>query len=74
MNAVEKQINYLEEVDLGERDINGKPIFKSKDLIAEIKGCKDLISGLRELEKQVKKGESTEVKLRGNAQGGLFDY
>ena len=74
MSAVEKQIFYLENVDLQERDpMTGKPIFKSKDLIAEIKGCKDLISSLRELETQVKKGINNDTKLRGDIQEGMFD-
>lgn len=74
MFAVEKQIEYLQNVDLSERDpVSGKPIFKSKDLIAEIKGCKDLISSLRELEVQVKRGSDSESNLRGNIEAGLFD-
>lgn len=73
MIAVENQIYYLEHIDLQERDINGKPIFKSKDLIAEIKGCKDLLGGLRELEVQVKKGLETESSVRGNVAVGMFD-
>lgn len=74
MEAIESQIYYLAHVDLNERDqITGKPIFKSKDLIAEIKGCKDLISSLRELESQVKKGMETESNLRGGTQIGMFD-
>ena len=67
MSAVDKQIFYLENVDLQERDpVTGKPIFKSKDLIAEIKGCKDLISTLRELQVQVKRGLEVENNLRMN--------
>lgn len=74
MSAIDGQIHYLENVDLMERDpATGKPIFKSKDLIAEIKGCKDLITGLRDLEKQVKTGEEAENKLRGGAEIGVFD-
>lgn len=74
MLAIESQIYYLEHVDLNERDpATGKPIFKSKDLIAEIKGCKDLISGLRELEKQVRTGADAETSFRGNAEVGMFD-
>ena len=74
MSAVDKQIFYLENVDLQERDtMTGKPIFKSKDLIAEIKGCKDLISTLRELQVQVKKGLEIENNIRGDASVGLFD-
>lgn len=74
MNAVENQIQYLENVDLSERDpATGKPVFKSKDLIIEIKGCKDIITSLRDLELQVKKGENSETKLRGDVEQGLFD-
>lgn len=74
MSAVDKQIFYLENVDLQERDtLTGKPIFKSKDLIAEIKGCKDLISSLRELQLQVKKGLEVESNVRGNTEVGMFD-
>jgi len=74
MSAVDKQIYYLQTVDLMERDpVSGKPIFKSKDLIAEIKGCKDLISSLRELEDQVKKGLSPESNVRGGTKLGFFD-
>ena len=74
MLAVENQIYYLEHIDLQERDeVTGKPIFKSKDLIAEIKGSKDIITGLRDLELQVKKGEESENNLRGGAEVGLFD-
>jgi hypothetical protein len=73
MMAVENQIYYLEHVNLQERDVNGKPIFKSKDLIAEVKGCKDLIIGLRELEKQVKTGLEVDSRLRGDTQLGVLD-
>lgn len=74
MLSVENLIYYLEHVDLNERDPQtGKPIFKSKDLIAEIKGCKDVISGIRDLTTQVKKGEETSEGLRGGAQPGMFD-
>lgn len=74
MMAVENQIFYLQRVDLNERDpVSGKPIFKSKDLIAEIKGCKDIIVGLKDLELQVKKGVDTSDSLRGNVESGLFD-
>ena len=42
-------------------------------LIAEIKGCKDLISGLQDLEKQVKKDIEPDSGLRGNTEAGMFD-
>lgn len=72
--AVETLIYYLNTVDVSERDeLTGKPIFKSKDLIAEIKGCKDVIAGISDLEKQVKREIEPESGLRGNAEGGFYD-
>ena len=74
MLAVETVIYYLENVDISERDtLTGKPVYKTKDLIAEIKGCKDLISGLQDLEKQVKKDIEPDSGLRGNTEAGMFD-
>jgi hypothetical protein len=73
-NAVRAVIDQFNSTDLSERDpISGKPIFKNKDVIAEIKGCKDLIVSLRELEVQVKRGLETESNVRGNTELGMFD-
>ena len=68
-------VNYhLSHVDLQERDeLTGKPIFKNKDLIAEIKGVKDLLITLKELENQVKKELDVSSGLRGNTEAGMFD-
>lgn len=74
MRSVDTVIYYLENVDVNERsEVDGKPIFKTKDLITEIKGCKDLIVSLQELEKQVKKDLEPESSLRGDVEAGLFD-
>lgn len=75
MMSVETVIYYLEHVDVNERNpADGKPVYKTKDLIAEIKGCKDLIDGLHELEKQVKKELETDSgKLRGDVEAGFYD-
>ena len=74
MRAVEEVIHYFETLDSSERDpVTGKPILKTKDIIAEIKGCKDLITSLRDLETQVKKGLEKENTLRGGIETGLFD-
>lgn len=74
MNSVETVIFYLNNVDVSERDpLTGKPVFKTKDLIAEIKGCKDLIDGLKSLEDQVKKEIDPGNGLRGDVEAGAFD-
>jgi hypothetical protein len=70
-----RSVSYqLKNVDLNERDpVSGKPIFKNKDVIAEIKGCKDLLISLRELENQVKKELDPGAGLRGDTEAGMFD-
>lgn len=74
MASVETLIFYLQNVDVNERNpLDGKPIYKTKDLIAEIKGCKDVVIGIRELEQQVKKELETDTGLRGNAEAGFYD-
>jgi hypothetical protein len=74
MASVETVIHYLQNVDVSERDpATNKPIVKTKDLIAEIKGCKDLIISLQSLEKQVKQDLEEESTLRGDVEEGFFD-
>jgi len=70
-----RSVSYqLKHVDLNERDpLSGKPIFKNKDVIAEIKGCKDLLISLKELENQVKKELDPGAGLRGDTEAGMFD-
>lgn len=73
-NAVRAVIDQFNSTDLSERDpMTGKPIFKNKDVIAEIKGCKDLIISLKDLEIQVKKELDPSAGLRGDAEKGMFD-
>jgi len=73
-HTVKSVIDYLINLDVSERNpLDGKPIFKTKDVIAEIKGSKDLISSIKELEAQVKKEIDSDVALRGDAEPGMFD-
>lgn len=74
MKSVESIIYYFENLDVNERDPEtGKPLFKTKDIIAEIKGARDLIMSVRELEDRVKEGLAEETTLRGDAEAGYFD-
>lgn len=74
MIAVENIIYYLETVDVNLIDEQtGKPIYKTKDVIAEIKSAKDVISAIKEMEDSVKKGLSEESGVRGDTELGLFD-
>lgn len=74
LSTVDKITFYLENIDLNERDIaTGKPIFKTKDIIIELKGCKDLIDTIKTLEMSFKKNTEPEGKLRGDKEAGMFD-
>lgn len=74
MITVENIIYYLEHVDVNERNPNdGKPIYKTKDVIAEIKSARDLIKTVRDLEKEVKEGTQEEIGVRGGVELGLYD-
>lgn len=74
MATIDNVIYYLSHVDVNERNpTDGKPIFKTKDVIAEIKGAKDLIKSVNDLEKEVKEGMSNESTLRGDAVPGFYD-
>jgi len=74
MITIENIIYYLEHVDVNERNPNdGKPIYKTKDVIMEIKNAKELIKTVRDLEKEVKEGVSDESSVRGNVELGFFD-
>lgn len=71
--TVKAIIYKLQNPDLDALDANGKPVYKLKDTIAELKGCKDLISSLTGLENEVKKGLEGASKLRGGQEEGYFD-
>lgn len=72
--TVDKITHYLNTIDLNERDaLTGKPIYKAKDVIAEIGSASKLIDAIKVLELSFKKEIEAEGALRGNAETGLFD-
>lgn len=74
MATIENIIYYLSTVDVNLTDEQtGKPIYKTKDVIAEIKSAKDVINSVREMEDAVKKGLAEESGVRGDLELGFFD-
>jgi hypothetical protein len=68
-NTVDKFIDYFNNVDPEERDVNtGKPIYKVKDLIAEISNLDKVHEELIALEAIVKKQLNDNTSMRGNVQ------
>ena len=74
LTTVENIIHYLTNVDVNVLDsITGKPIYKTKDVIAEIKAAKDVINSINEMEDAVKKGLAEQSSVRGDTELGFFD-
>lgn len=73
-SSIDKLTFYLQNIDLNERDpLTGKPIFKAKDLILEVKGASALIDGVKTLEREFKKDLESDSGLRGDKEAGMFD-
>lgn len=72
-NTVDNFIDYFNTiVDLNERDPNGKVIFKTKDVIAEISSLHKVHEELQILESNVKKEISETTNIRANAVDGFL--
>ena len=70
-NTVDRFIDYFNNtVDLDERDQQGKPIFKTKDVMAEIANLHKVHEELVILESQVKKEISETSSIRAGAVDG----
>ncbi len=70
-NTVDKFVDYFNNVDPEERDPQtGKPIFKVKDLIAEISNLSKVHDELITLENMVKKELQEHSSVRGGAVDG----
>lgn len=71
---VDKITDYFETLDLQERDqITGKPIFKTKDVMAELTNVSDIVEQLKTLEYLYKKEQEESSELMGNAEKGWMD-
>lgn len=72
-NTVDNFIDYFNTVvDLSERDMNGKPVFKTKDIISEISSLSKVHEELKILEGQVKKEMMETTSIRGGATDGFL--
>ena len=72
-NTVDKFIDYFNNVDPEERDpLTGKPVFKVKDLMAEISGLSKVHDELSTLEEMVKKELVEQSSIRAGAVEGFI--
>ena len=72
--VVDKIIDYFDTIDLQERDpVTSKPVYKVKDVMAEMNTIPQLVDDLKQLEILYKKEQEQENGLMGNVEVGAFD-
>lgn len=71
--AVDKLRKLLREIDLGQTDNNGKPIYTLNTITATIKQVPALIKELNEAEKTLKDDIRESVKVKGNKEISIFE-
>ena len=70
-DTIDKFIDYFHNIDPEERDVQtGKPIFKVKDIMAEVSSLSKVLEELRTLEGMVKKEIAEASSLRGGYEDG----
>jgi hypothetical protein len=62
--------DYLENVDLQERDKNGRPIYKPTDVTNSLKSIGGIVESLNKVREQVEREQTTKGTLRGQRQKG----
>jgi len=71
--TINKFIDYFQNLDPEERDEQtGKPIYKVKDIIAEISNMSKVLDELKTLEGIAKREMQEQSQIRGNATEGFL--
>lgn len=73
LSLIERMRIYYDTMDFDERDQNGKPIFKMKDIQGEVAAMAKTIEGIQSLMELYKKEQEQETSLRGDHEAGMFD-
>lgn len=73
-NTLFKMRVHLDNIDFTDTDGDGRPIYKPKDVVADLASIAKMRAQLQELEETHKKDiMAAESKVRGDAEVGLFD-
>ena len=73
-NTIYKMRIHLDSIDFSETDIDGKPLYKPKDVIADLTSISKVRTELQTLEQLHKTGLAAQEKTRGDQIPGAFDY
>lgn len=72
--VVDKITDYFDTLDIQERDaVTGKPIFKTKDIMGELKEVSNVVEQLKTLEFLYKKEQEESSGLMGDVETGFMD-
>ncbi len=72
--VVDKITDYFNNINIEERDpATGKPIFKTKDVMAELSNVSSVVEQLKTLEFLYKKEQEQQSGLMGDVEGGFMD-
>ena len=72
--VVDKITDYFNNINIEERDpVTGKPIFKTKDVMAELSNVSNVVEQLKTLEFLYKKEQEQQSGLMGDVEGGFMD-
>lgn len=73
-NTIFKMRVHLDNIDFSETDMDGKPIYKPKDVIADLTSISKIRTELETLEQLHKTGLAAQSKTRGDQTPGEFDF
>jgi len=72
-NTIYKMRIHLDSIDFSEVDVDGKPIYKPKDVIADLTSISKIRSELKTLEELHKTSMEAEAAVRGGVELGMLD-
>ena len=73
-HTIYKMRVHLDSIDFSETDGDGKPIYKPKDVIADLTSISKIRTELQTLEQLHKTGLAAQEKTRGDQTPGAFDF
>jgi hypothetical protein len=71
--AVDELRLYFDTLDITEKDMQGKPMYSTKNIMMEIASLGKTVEGLQQLQFMVMKEREKTNDLRGSQEPGLFD-
>lgn len=72
-HTIYKMRVHLDSIDFSEVDVDGKPLYKPKDVIGDLTSISKIRSELKTLEELHKTDQEADAKVRGDVSLGMLD-